>query len=886
MKKAGSALVGLLLTCILTSELTSCRDFLLDQKVQPERRGSVTLAPVWHQTNGSVRTLRPAETLLQIKTYSFALTGPEGATLIASSSATPKTLDDLAAGLWSVTVEAFNDTPVLLLSGSASFTIKAGKSTSVSVAMTASSGTGTVELSLFLPERIASVSGTISSWSDQSTATGISPSRIVLSGSGSTYKATYTDSLAAGTWLLVLSLEDARGTRLGPPVVEELDIFADLPTIEALTIPDSYLDLEPVIPAPPSRSIGINFFASQLDWVEDRLFADVMKTSREWTAPGEFGNGDPVAIDAKGWPTTDAELVLWHGLGTMNGTYYLEGECSSTPTISPGHGIATIEDFSYSGGKFSANLVYTSTDGAGLLLTFRNTGGGVRNVKLMRPTSPGSTTSYSTMTTFTDQAKQLAGTFSAVRFMWPVDAWNGPWQVEWSDRVQPEICSYQRGVSQTINGVKIGWAGTGMPWEAAIQFCNETGKDLWLNMPLGASDDYIRQLATLVRDTYTVPDGKVYWEYSNEATWDMLGVTSSYLRTKAQAEASAGGPVAYDGTTDINALTARYYAKRAAEMSLVWRSVWGDADMMTRVRPVASGQLTYDSELVWGLDFINNWFYNADGNHVAQPHPVSHFFYGSGASHYTGNPGQPGDDPDLLVSDTNLNLTNVRQIDRFEIFVEEEACLAKMYGLRRCAYEGGVWTTAENYLLPRITDAMIRYHQLWDKYDGDLLAYYVTTGGEGGGTELGFTQSAFNLDTPKYRALDSILSGVKPEATAGKLAPCTIEAADFSSSSDPGSHPALAGAETAGGTPFGEWQPYKGYLFRIAEAGQFSISLSFSSTIDADMEIMVDGQLIVRELLSGTTSPGYVVTLLPGLHALRIKKANTGYLYLESIRIQ
>jgi hypothetical protein len=32
-----------------------------------------------------------------------------------------------------------------------------------------------------------------------------------------------------------------------------------------------------------NRNIGINLSAAQLDWVEDRLFADAMKTARGWT---------------------------------------------------------------------------------------------------------------------------------------------------------------------------------------------------------------------------------------------------------------------------------------------------------------------------------------------------------------------------------------------------------------------------------------------------------------------------------------------------------------------------------------------------------------------------------------------------------------------------
>ena len=617
------------------------------------------------------------------------------------------------------------------------------------------------------------------------------------------------------------------------------------------------------------HNIGINFFASQLDWVSDRLFADVMKTSREWRTPGNYGAGDLVSVDENGWPTTDAEAIIWHGIDAMNGTYYLEGECATSPVISMGFGKATLENYKYADGKFSANLIYSSTDRVGLLLTFRNTEGGIRNVKLMRPKTVGSSFPYSTTTLFTTQAKKLVENFKVIRFMWAIDAWNGPWQVSWVDRVQPDYCSYSRN-SNTEN---IGWAGTGMPWEVAIQFCNETGKDMWLNMPLGADDDYIRQLATLVRDRYTVSNGKVYWEYSNEATWDSSGVCSSYLQSKGLEEAASGDVLDYDGvSTDQNILSARYYAKRAAEMSVIWRDVWGDSDMMTRIRPVASGQLTYDSELIWGLEFIHNWFNNGDGDHVSDPHPVSYYFYGCGGSHYT------GDSPDALTS-------GVTEIEMFEKYEEEEACLAKIFGLKRCAYEGGVWTNANDYLSPRITEAMIRYHALWDKYDGDLFVYYVTTGGEEDGTALGFTLSAFDLKTRKFDALARILGKQKEDPSAGPMVPCSIPGADFSVSSVPWEHPAPAEQVTRGSVELNEWSTFRGYLFRVAKRARYTITLSFKDTTDALMEIMVDGELVAKETLSGSHA-SFSVLLDPGLHGVRIKKVNPGYFFFNGILIE
>jgi hypothetical protein len=289
---------------------------------------------------------------------------------------------------------------------------------------------------------------------------------------------------------------------------------------------------------------------------------------------------------------------------------------------------------------------------------------------------------------------------------------------------------------------------------------------------------------------------------------------------------------------------------------------------------VVCGQLGYDGQVGWGLEFVKDWFGNGDGNHVADPHPVDYFFYGCGGSHYT------GDDPDLESG-------GVPQIDAFESFEEEEACNAKMYGLVRCAYEGGVWTSHSDYLLPRIEEAMVRYHELWDKYDGGLLSYFATSGGEDDGTALGFTKDAFDLDTPKYRALAVLHDGSKPRPRAGEAAPCSIWGADFSASSVIWEHPAPGGKESLGPAQLDEWRTHKGYLFRVMKARRFAVSLEFErATPGTVIEIMLDGEVIAKEGMEGAASPGYAVDLAPGLHGLRVKKCTPGYFMLKRVIVE
>src|SRR4051794_29294617 len=71
---------------------------------------------------------------------------------------------------------------------------------------------------------------------------------------------------------------------------------------------------------PASNLMGVNIGGIE-DWSNDRLFADVMKSARRPSTLGTHEGTPP--IDSNGWPATDASIVVWHGIGNMNGTYRL-----------------------------------------------------------------------------------------------------------------------------------------------------------------------------------------------------------------------------------------------------------------------------------------------------------------------------------------------------------------------------------------------------------------------------------------------------------------------------------------------------------------------------------------------------------------------------------
>jgi hypothetical protein len=131
----------------------------------------------------------------------------------------------------------------------------------------------------------------------------------------------------------------------------------------------------------------------------------------------------------------------------------------------------------------------------------------------------------------------------------------------------------------------------------------------------------------------------VYVEYSNE-TWNGFFSASSQTRelVNARLAANINDPLNYDGkirdndpTTQDNELLKvhRFTAQRIRETSNIFRGVFGDSEMPSgtnstpRIRPIYEYQYeNLNGSATNGLDFLNNYYNNADGvQHVTTPRP-------------------------------------------------------------------------------------------------------------------------------------------------------------------------------------------------------------------------------------------------------------------------
>jgi hypothetical protein len=142
--------------------------------------------------------------------------------------------------------------------------------------------------------------------------------------------------------------------------------------------------------------------------------------------------------------------------------------------------------------------------------------------------------------------------FRALRFMdWFVT--NGSTLASWNDRPLPNDAFF----------------GTrkGVPIEIAVQLANAVSADAWMNVPVMADDNFMLQMATLVRSQLGNTQ-KVYVELSNEVwnpSFDQFRYAASQGHSLWPTRPSGNAGYEYNRN---------WYGMRTAQMCDIWRSVW------------------------------------------------------------------------------------------------------------------------------------------------------------------------------------------------------------------------------------------------------------------------------------------------------------------------
>ena len=302
--------------------------------------------------------------------------------------------------------------------------------------------------------------------------------------------------------------------------------------------------------------LGMNV-AGVVDWSPQWAFVDLVKPARQWIMQyiDNLNNlyiwslTEPVNLTTDGYPSqvpSERQIVtimLRDVLQTWpNGIYHVfyDGE----GVIEFAFDSTTVENVDK--GRMKINVVLSKVLNNGVFMKIKKTNprNPLRNIRIIMD---GFEDTYNQFP-FHPLFVQRLSMFKTIRFM--------PWIqqdgiVNWSDRITPSSFSQGQGVA----------------FEYMIQLSNILKADPWLIVPYAASDDFVTQMAILVKNSLR-KDVKVYLEYTNEG-WNSAFNSGIYCQSMGLKLGLSTDPVVARNL---------YYSKRSVEIIKIWKSVFSSED--------------------------------------------------------------------------------------------------------------------------------------------------------------------------------------------------------------------------------------------------------------------------------------------------------------------
>ncbi|AEE50534.1 T9SS type A sorting domain-containing protein [Haliscomenobacter hydrossis] len=489
-----------------------------------------------------------------------------------------------------------------------------------------------------------------------------------------------------------------------------------------------------------SRPAGINL-SGVVDWSTELVFTDAFKQAREWTvheardgAPWDSGVSIPLQVtgfpleipysNGTQAPQAVRALLLWDLQG-----HYPSGKYRLMVT-----GSGRVRLWGAANGTFQCpvdTLVTVNAANGGVVLEIERSvaSNPIKAVKFIYPKYVNTWQNQVFTTEFLDFVKD----FQTIRFMDWLRTNNSEVKT-WAERTP------MNHYTQTKN--------SGVAWEYIIELCNITNKNAWINIPHQANDQYMQELAKLLKEKLN-PNLKIYLEYSNEV-WNGIFSQHAYA-------GSAGLALGYSGEPWVRAW--KYTAKRSADLFYQFERVFGQSDRLVKVIPCFGVNDWITNEL---LTYFNDPLYNPQ-RVKADAIAIAPYFGGAVA--------------DQLVTENVVNSISTAQIvARIKAALPEsfawmnaQKAVADKYGLKLLVYEGGshVVATGANVNNDALTNKLIAanrdaglqelycaYSQYWyNTVKGDLFCFFSSHGLPSKWGSWGMKEYMNQTEAPKYKAL-------------------------------------------------------------------------------------------------------------------------------------
>lgn len=530
----------------------------------------------------------------------------------------------------------------------------------------------------------------------------------------------------------------------------------------------------PALAQTQSAPLGINLYqhssiSSQI------MFADAVKRATPWITAnfppdGQWNTGVSIPGDAQGYPLQlpytppsggPAQTVASFLFNEMDGrypsgTYTLIFEGSGLLVVSGANG----EQGFTTGGSYPISV--DPTQGNILLEIYAsNANDHIRNIRFILP---GHAQTYQTQPVYL-AFSDLLDDFAVVRFMQTMQTNAGSYPCDngvaatdaycvktWANRPQPDYFT-----QATERGVAL---------EYLIDIANAAQVDGWFNVPHGADDNYVREMARLIRDRLHA-NLQVYVELSNEM-WNFSG---DYPQSEwARASGLLQG---LDSDPDIARM--KFVSKRSAEIFAIFDAEFGTQNArLVNVLPGFIANSWMNDQM---LGYLDNPSLNPSGIQ-ADAIAIAAYFGGMVLDEAVAL-GQSNISPTEIVNRARNNLT----IDRPDPLTPGESILslssllaghqtiASNHQVALIAYEGGQHLLenhgvlnhqglGQNAILANshndMYDAYNQMLALWEAAGGQLFMHYhlvarpSTLWGSFGSLEWIGQALA---DAPKYRAL-------------------------------------------------------------------------------------------------------------------------------------
>ena len=322
----------------------------------------------------------------------------------------------------------------------------------------------------------------------------------------------------------------------------------------------------------------------------------------------------------------------------------------------------------------------------------------------------------------------------------------------------------------------------------------------------------------------------------------------------------------------------RFKAMRSVEMSLIFRSVFGDKEMMSRVRPVICWQQGYEDLINRTLSFVDRYYGGRDSrSDYGKPQdvktktiemegeivtitrslsygavePVNYFFYGGGGTGYWYSDGKTTLTEDTIWDNAGWNafgtFTDEWKNARAGYFDKmcTDAAWARLHGLVYLNYEGDAHPSFQNndgeimqktHWDPRMKENTLEHLRAVNQA-GSGLFNFLSAGGYGDKNYWAVRNYGSDNpeDSPQWLAVKEFNRAAPQELNLGTMAPFKRDGNAYDT---PRRQPEATGPKLI--KPNDDQNV--SYLFRVPKSGTYTLTFELKVTDSSKVELMFNGK--------------------------------------------